>query len=100
MRADVIGSERLARIFGYMPAASIFQCYSCLAPAEHECPRRVYSLRNMLYGTAPKSTTVAVTVAMPTLASLVTGMRIYARLAISKNAGRDDAFIVAAVVSK
>ncbi|USW55954.1 hypothetical protein Slin15195_G092730 [Septoria linicola] len=52
----------------------------------------------MLYGTAPKSTIVAVTVVMPTLASLVTSMRIYARLAISKNAGQDDAFIVAAVL--
>ena len=53
----------------------------------------------MLYGNAPPSAVVAVTVVMSSLASVITTIRMYARFGVSKNAGRDDAFIIAAVVS-
>lgn len=52
----------------------------------------------MLYGNASKGAIFATTLVMPTIASLMTSLRLYARLGVSKNAGRDDAFIIAAVV--
>ncbi|EME86699.1 uncharacterized protein MYCFIDRAFT_99406, partial [Pseudocercospora fijiensis CIRAD86] len=42
---------------------------------------------------------IAVTVAMPTVAALLTSLRMYARLAVTKNAGWDDAAISVALLA-
>lgn len=50
-------------------------------------------------GHAPPEAVVAVSVVFTVMAVVVVAMRVYARLGVGRNAGVDDAFIGAALVS-